>query len=564
MLEEGKYVWGLGVEHETNFFSSFRNVPSEWVAENLCKNLKASTYISIPRKYELVQKWLEAFGVGPEVTFKVYERFNPVPAYMSLKYVVLKKLLGKRAWERFMKENATMHKFDGETRVSDSVLQAIARPLFQFLKSYNKERITNTLKNLFRGVNLDVSDLAFYLEFITRDYADATIGQCVAELTERERIFVGYANFIQKIKIFAPRVGAWPFVIYHNDAFGTPLKNKKHWRDFSVCTDVLGSFHINITLPHPAGESKEKFLLRHRAAMLVLQWFEPFFVCVFGQPDPFGDMGMVDPSSAAFSIRPLFASGSYRMVEMPDSSMATQDVSSERSDVERQMSSGNILERRPEGPPPQYKTELLQELPGYNLPAATGADFRRDPEKHAFGFEFRILDTFPLKYLTDVLRILFLICDCSYTLWRENRLPRDPRPNAAFQLFAKQSIIQGFLAPVPFELYPVFSQIVGIPISQSKAKDVFQVIVHQLYKKYGVIGRHGFARGMYSRFVAKDSTENFFRRAPQVPPINNMTRKKLEDIFQWNNITQMLEIPSPRFDEVRDYFNSQMRNLKES
>ena len=51
-----------------------------------------------------------------------------------------------------------------------------------------------------------------------------------------------------------------------------------------------GSLHVNVTLPHAAGQSDERgsdFARRHERAAMCLQWLEPLLVAVLGSPHPF-------------------------------------------------------------------------------------------------------------------------------------------------------------------------------------------------------------------------------------------------------------------------------------
>ena len=264
-----------------------------------------------------------------------------------------------------------------------------------------------------KRVTIDWSDVGMYLEFVTQDFRNATIGSIVEELVRTERFFENAGrqanqNFRQS------RYGAYPLILVRHDRYGNSLRNnpKSGTNDVDkpdpkskmdkfvkespswpssqskgiLTSDYNSSYHLNITLPFLDSETEQQFLERHRAAMLMIQWVEPLIVSCLGQPDPYsyGDPGEI------------FSEGSLRMMTNVHSSMATQQLDS-ATDALDQMTAGGILRRQPSELPtwvaPNYRKILYSILKGYKEPARTG--FRLSPGPKTKKFWFRVPDHGP-------------------------------------------------------------------------------------------------------------------------------------------------------------------------
>jgi len=495
-----------------------------------------------------------------EATFTVQNRYSSVPIYLAIKYYALPELLSASDQAALLQETDKLGKLDQRTRdnldddtratmehLADNIVRAVTRA-----PSTEAQHMTDNLRRLVQRVALDWSDVGVYIEFVTKDFQNAEIGAAVDELREQED------TLLRTIALADDRVdavresllGMYPLVAYHHDRWGNEFPPNAAPGLF---TDYNGSYHLNITLPGTTRESKRSFLERHRAAMLVLQWMEPLFVAVWGQPDLY-----------AFAGSPgLYTRGSYRMLVNSFSSLGTQDVSAAHDDVIEQLARGPLTQRQPDTfpnyVPPLYRLSLYGRITGYTRPDHIGSNFRRDPEKKHFGFEFRILDHFPTAYLTDIVRIVILACDHSYALWvgrRLHALPPDPRMNDVWTDLVLAALEHGWEAHVTWSQLDEFEAALQLPrplfprrrqareetdaLSSNggvTAYRAFRALVGQLWRLYGrpvpsQADAEPRPRGRYSQHMAKTAEGEYYQSAPALININRRASLRAEQFWE--------------------------------
>ena len=181
----------------------------------------------------------------------------------------------------------------------------------------------------------------------------------------------------------------------------------------------MGSYHFNITLPH-IEDNIEIFKLRHINFAIALQYLEPLFLGVFGNPDPesIGSIGSKTQSSfRLFNSASMFIN-STNIKDYNFSPGRNNDVPND------------FLQRRPKEEQESLKqinltntTNLLsiigEPIKTYNFKLndnSIGADIRstaKDGEKQRisdwFGFEFRLMDYFPIENVKQFAEFLWLI-----------------------------------------------------------------------------------------------------------------------------------------------------------
>jgi len=506
--------WGLGIEHEVNFYEPDPvSVQGSTVKERFGKDLK----VKDTRDRKLMVEMFE-----PQESYEVIVRYPISVVYLAIKYGLLPQLLKPQSVEflnyfetlrqnpsftKWEKKFSTQGKFKGETL--DLINEMTREALPKVTAS------TTQLEQLAERITLDFSNLGLYVEFVTKNFENATVGGIVAELEAAEALFLTLAKALTGSAIAPAKFGNTALIQINHDMYGNRLPSPR------LFTDYNGSYHINITLPFLKSEQQRPFLERTRAAMLVIQWVEPLLMATYGQPDPF-----------SFGDDDKFTEASFRMLNNRHSALATQDVS-EDADVVEQLTKGSLTLRQVTNPP-QYRKEIYDILTGYLEPRAIGSDFRRDPEKTAFGFEYRTTDHFPTKYLPSLIRILILLSDHSYVLWKDAQLPQDPRFHKTFTAVTNAIFVEGWNALLTQKHIDTWRDMLSLPLivtgDRVTAQKVFSVIVQELWALYGS-PRPGLPpKGMYSRYMSKTAQGEYYDAGPIVP---NLNKEAFEEVMRF-------------------------------
>lgn len=137
------------------------------------------------------------------------------------------------------------------------------------------------------------------IEFISVDFSNAKLSEILKEVELNKRIFMVKLNrLVEKNKIFS-EYGKIK-IMDQNHAFSRYLTNIDNIGMFNN-----GTIHLNITLPTKLNEdakikNKEKFILKHKNAIKLIQWLEPMILAVYCSPDPFATLKEY-PNSNKFS-----------------------------------------------------------------------------------------------------------------------------------------------------------------------------------------------------------------------------------------------------------------------
>lgn len=525
--------WGLGIEHEVNFY---RPKVKRFRGKVIQDNLMLTTRGGKPNRDETVAKSM----FRPKRMYDVYDRYPAIPLYLALKYGIGTQDMTEQDFKKFFSKDREFHKYDrvAVKNMSRKTWKRIRKLIGRLRR---RPGLVSQAQDFAKRATIDWSDVGMYLEFVTQDFRNATIGSTVEELVRTERFFEDTGR--QAGQDFRQsRYGAYPLILVRHDRYGNSLRNKLNTNkpDKSdpkmdtfvkespssqskgiLTSDYNGSYHLNITLPFLESETEKQFLERHRAAMLVIQWVEPLIVSCLGQPDPYS---YGDP-------REVFSEGSLRIMTNLHSSMATQQLDS-ATDALDQMTAGGILRRQPSELPtwvaPNYRKIIYSILKGYQEPARTGSDFRRAPKRKNFGFEYRITDHIPADQLQELLRLLILLSDHSYKLLQDERLPWSPKQDPQFTSVAVKVLQEGHNAKITEKELQVFSHALQIdlePQENSRYKRRFKpkaysacttlkTLVDSLWKLYG-------NDGVYSRHIGKDALGRPFKKKPRIRNMNH-------------------------------------------
>lgn len=185
-------------------------------------------------------------------------------------------------------------------------------------------------------------------------------------------------------------------------------------------TDYTGSYHFWVTLPHLKLDETDHIQSMHQKAVFLLQTIEPLLCSLYGSSDP--NINRKDNVP--------YMKGSFRAANNMYASFGTTPASMYKQERPRYgFGFGNpvfnrVINKQVYTPKKMdvslYKNNVVkklvkrvdsEEIPDYFMVHvdmnSLGADFRR--KDGIKGFEFRIWDHFPQKYLPDILKIVYLV-----------------------------------------------------------------------------------------------------------------------------------------------------------
>ena len=155
----------------------------------------------------------------------------------------------------------------------------------------------NEDKSYAAEIDFDNSTLNSFMEIITRSFKNRTISEYAKDIITTK------AAFMEDLNIAVPPVGEieewlgpfrWPTTgadyIFSSRELEDGHPQKTSYKDEAGNAGsyiaYLGSYHINITLPHAPDISDREFDARHIAAAERLQWLEPVLLACLGCPSP--------------------------------------------------------------------------------------------------------------------------------------------------------------------------------------------------------------------------------------------------------------------------------------
>ena len=130
-------------------------------------------------------------------------------------------------------------------------------------------------------IKQDHSGLRPCIECITRDWEGRTLSQQVADLLLTRDLLLHDINTMS-----STRPGSRPDSVIFPEQGADYLTYQYKDRSLVDFPHYLGSYHINITLPHAANTSQKQFIRIHEAAAQMVQWIEPLLMAVLGCPSP--------------------------------------------------------------------------------------------------------------------------------------------------------------------------------------------------------------------------------------------------------------------------------------
>lgn len=151
------------------------------------------------------------------------------------------------------------------------------KTLWEFIQSKNLYLKESFNKNLvFDGDSIEIMTVNFY---------NATLDSVIKELTLSKNLLQqNIQNVFEENNIFHEygKIG----IMNKNHPFAVMLTNKDN-----MCMFNNGTLHFNVTLPTQLDDSGKienwfKFMIDHKNYIKLIQFMEPLFLCVYGEPDP--------------------------------------------------------------------------------------------------------------------------------------------------------------------------------------------------------------------------------------------------------------------------------------
>lgn len=248
--------------------------------------------------------------------------------------------------------------------------------------------------------------------------------------------------------------------------------------------DYTGSYHFWITLPHHIKDKKENTKLLHQKSIFLLQSIEPLLCAYYGSCDP-----RINKTNKNRLIK-----GSYRTANniyanyglAPGYDYNSTDMFAR---VIRGLSTPRKL--KVESYIDKLKTSLrnplkLSDYPNYTQfvsyyqPWGYGTDFRR---KYGIkGFEFRIWDHFPQKYLSDVLKVVYLLATHAYDI-EHNDLTYS-FDNEYWHTSMFECLMNGYQGKISSEYIQFINSQFSMNLDIKNTKtSIFEDLINELYKK---------------------------------------------------------------------------------
>ena len=350
--------WGIGIENETylevpNYAKVrgdfFKNQARERYSVDYYKNYKANYFNCTLNK--LIDR----------------EQFYNLPYLINSHALSKVDLSGEHA-TLYTTDSKPNPKFSGKT-VFDSMKEKNSYFLHEYEKSFCFDGDT--------------------IEFMTQNFYKTNVEETIAELLYHKRTFLKHMN---SLKLPGLEKLVFPKENYGFARFSTNSDNLAIFNN--------GTYHFNFTLPTMLDRqgniaNMKEFDLRHKKAIHILQFFEPFFIAKLGTPDIL---------STTTSKR--FPRGSQRCAASRYISIGTYNT--------KKMVRGKLLqeERTNLNMQDSHWYNLLYDKIDYVKNEKIGFDINYNKFRN-HGIELRFFDWFPEEKLEGVLRFLVHILDHS-------------------------------------------------------------------------------------------------------------------------------------------------------
>jgi hypothetical protein len=247
--------------------------------------------------------------------------------------------------------------------------------------------------------------------------------------------------------------------------------------------DYTGSYHFWITLPYHKNDTKENIMLLHQKSIFLLQSIEPLLCAYYGSCDPTinktnknrlirGSYRTANNIYANFGMAPGYNYNGFDMY-----ARIVKKMQSRKLNIESYIDKLKKSLRKP---------LKLSEYPDYiqfvhsDSPWGYGTDFRR---KYGIkGFEFRIWDHFPQKYLSDVLKVVYLLATHTYDI--DHKDLTYPFDNEHWHTSMFECLMNGYQGKISSEYIEFINSQFSMNLdAKNTTTSIFEELITKLYKK---------------------------------------------------------------------------------
>jgi hypothetical protein len=428
------FYWGLGIEHETYIETSkLKQITIKELKENRNAERYSVNYYSVYTT-ELLDSAIDGL-------------------YKEDEKILLPILLNSHSFQKTDINGEHEMTFE---RIPKTNTKYNGKSLFQWMKEQNPEIFAEDYEKsyIFDGDTI---------EFMTQKFYKTTVQNTIDELTKIQKNFMRAFNSL-------PREGLLrtygPFQLAQkNYGFATYLTNLKNNAMFNN-----GTLHINITLPTKLNnkaeiEDFELFKKQHQNYARAIQWISPLLIAKYGAYDPLCE---------AKTNGEKYAAGSQRVAVSRYIGLGTFDTDT--------MEVGKILTKDRNQLVDLDWYEEFHKIADYKFLNELGMDINFN--KHfCHGIEFRILESMPIKELTDILHLLVYLADFSLDINLQN-----PKKSKVWQKIALECVHngKGYYMDVADqnELYKIFNltELTKEPLAICEVLQIISNNLHNIYK----------------------------------------------------------------------------------
>jgi hypothetical protein len=370
--------WGIGLENECYLQGNLKKI----LGKNITKMLGK-----------------ERYSVDYTSNYNIEDIKNTMSQiYLNDKYYNVSQMLNSHSLDKIDRNGQHRTTYEKEPKQNPKFTgKSVMEEWFEYdpeIKEIINSKINTETNVFFDGDTI---------EFITEKFYKTNTENITNELKNTKK------KFIDKFNDFKEKTHLWSELGKINYVLTHPGLNIFNSMPNKIVFFNNTTIHIHLTLPTKIKKSlivdKSNFNKVHNKAIKLLQWFEPFFICTLGSPDIMQYIyEKNNPNNNYFSKGSMRATisryigvGTYNMEEMGGGKNITKKVDS----------------LRPNGV--KWWRDMIKEKLQYNLPENDmGLDFNF-AKHYQSGLEFRLLDGIPLENLKDVIDIIILICEHSYS-----------------------------------------------------------------------------------------------------------------------------------------------------
>jgi hypothetical protein len=406
--------WGIGLENETYL----QGKPKLMLGKDIIKNLGRERYsVDYTTNYDIEQV--------KQVMRQVYLPNNLYEVSQMVNANSFTKMdINKQHLTTYEKEPKPNPKFKGKTVIEEWY-------------DYDTE-----IKTILNSQNKTDSNIFFdgdTIEFITENFYKNNTEIIVKELNDCRN------NFLDKFNKFKKDTNLWNElgeITFPNTHSGINIFNS-HSNKIVFFNNT--TFHLHLTLPTEMRNGliidEKIFVEKHAKAIKLIQWFEPFFISTLGSPDLLQlvfEKYQKIMEKKEIESKNYFACGSMRIAISRYISVGTFNPDTM---IMGKLLTDSVDELRPKNI--VWWRDMIAEDLLYNLPKnEIGYDFNYG-KHYQSGLELRFFDGFPINILKDVLDIIILICEHSYSFINLKNIEKSSTSQIWNNLIYK-SIVYGY------------------------------------------------------------------------------------------------------------------------